>query len=104
MVVDAVAPSHPVWLIHKENQMNDVGDWKIVEAPDDYHLFPFLRYGVGAAGQICEEGNDWLDSLVVPDTIGLERRMVATLTRGRVTAQAADIDEFTAMLRSEKQK
>lgn len=97
VVVDAVHSDHPVWLIQKHSQEDDVVTSKMVEAHNGKTIFlkidekfDTLHYMMTA--KEWRESSHQIGSLIAA-------RIKESMIRGKVTVQAADVDELAEVLR-----
>lgn len=60
IVVDAVTPKHPVWIIYNRNQMDDFGNEKVADPIEVPGVFPHLQSF--SAAQILSGSSEWLES------------------------------------------
>ncbi|QKD53640.2 uncharacterized protein FOBCDRAFT_200888 [Fusarium oxysporum Fo47] len=84
LVIDAVAPGHPVWLIYNRNSINDIGE-PITASPADpdtplaFKYFPTV--------------NDWVQSYGNVDRTKFEESIKATCITGAVEVKELPLAE-----------
>ncbi|KAF5650211.1 uncharacterized protein FTJAE_635 [Fusarium tjaetaba] len=87
LVVDAITPGHPVWLIYDPNQDDDLGEERIIVHPANA---PLVFEGIGHnfdAAQIFPSVQDWIQSHGNVDFAQIEESIKATCLTGSVQAK-----------------
>ncbi|KAF5538318.1 hypothetical protein FNAPI_11150 [Fusarium napiforme] len=98
LVVDAVAPGHPVWLIYDRNAEDDLGEREIVDPDDQPLIFKGIGHNFDAA-QIFPSVDDWIQSYGNVNFAQFEESIKATCTTGAVQAKLILISEAEVLLR-----
>ncbi|SCV45361.1 uncharacterized protein FFB14_08610 [Fusarium fujikuroi] len=99
LVIDAVAPGHPVWLIYDRNQVDDLGEEQIVVDPTRR---PLIFKGIDPnfdAAQIFPSVQDWIQSYGKVDFAQLEESIKATCITGAVQAKEILLSEAQELFR-----
>ncbi|KAL5594935.1 hypothetical protein FOVSG1_008624 [Fusarium oxysporum f. sp. vasinfectum] len=85
LVLDAVAPGHPVWLIYNRNSIDDIGEPITVDPADPGTPLTFKCIGHNFdAAQIFPTVNDWIQSNGNVDRTKFEESIKATCITGAV--------------------
>ena len=96
VVVDAVDQHHPVWLVRRRNQQDDVGDWKFDDDPA--HLVPPVTVKISLcfdAAQIFKEFLDWPKYYDGRTIYEFRDIITSTMIKGRLIVHAADVEQFS---------
>ena len=89
IIVDAVTPGHPVWIVHNRNQMDDFGDEKVAEPIEDPEVFPHLPSF--SAAQVLSGSNEWLESYCKLDAKDILQNIAQTMTRDPLVANTVEV-------------
>ncbi|CVK94479.1 uncharacterized protein FMAN_03566 [Fusarium mangiferae] len=99
LVVDIIAPRHPVWLIYNRNQDVECGEERCIVDPAHMPLiFESIGYNFDAA-QIFPSIHDWVQSYGNVDFGKFEESIKATCITGAVEAKAILSSEVDVLLR-----
>ncbi|KAF5709524.1 hypothetical protein FMUND_10012 [Fusarium mundagurra] len=98
LVVDAVAPGHPVWLIYDRNPVDELGERDTVDPDHQPLIFKGIGHNFDAA-QIFPSVHDWIQSYGNVDFAQFEESIKATCTTGAVRAKLILISEAEVILR-----
>ncbi|KAF9774008.1 hypothetical protein IL306_008060 [Fusarium sp. DS 682] len=100
LVIDAVAPEHPVWLIYDRNPRDELGDRRIVD-PRGFQT-PLIFEGLGTnfdSMQVLPSVKDWIDSYGNLDFAQVEVSMKNTGMLEAVQAKHISISYAAKLLR-----
>ncbi|KAL9570146.1 hypothetical protein ACKAV7_005654 [Fusarium commune] len=100
LIIDAVAPGHPVWLIYNRNTIDDISEPITVEPadPDTPLTFKCIGHNFDAA-QIFPTVNNWIQSYGNVDRTKFEESIKATCITGAVEAKELLLAETEELLR-----
>ncbi|KAH7260756.1 uncharacterized protein BKA55DRAFT_535779 [Fusarium redolens] len=98
LVIDAVAPGHPVWLIYDRNPLDDLGDRHIVDPTYQPLIFKGIGHNFDAA-QIFPSVHDWIQSYGNVDFTQFEESIKATCITGAVKVKESPEAEAAELLR-----
>ncbi|KAF5543158.1 hypothetical protein FMEXI_7174 [Fusarium mexicanum] len=99
IVVDAVAPGHPVWLVYNRNQNDEcTGDPCIVDPTREPLVFEGIGHNFDAA-QIFPSVHDWIQSYGNVDFARFEESIKATCITGAVEDKDILSSEVQELLR-----
>ena len=105
LVIDAISPEHPVWLIYDRNSFNMVGEMEPVNPSKQPIVFPEIKVNFDAA-MILPMAKEWATSY--SEDLEFGRFIDAinkTKIKGAVTAAyAALLDVENAFMKAEKKK
>ncbi|PNP75010.1 hypothetical protein FNYG_11657 [Fusarium nygamai] len=98
LVVDAVAPGHPVWLIYDRNPLDEMGERDTVDPDHQPLIFKGIGHNFDAA-QIFPSVHDWIQSYGNVNFAQFEESIKATCTTGAVQAKLILLSEAEVLLR-----
>lgn len=95
VVVDAVDPNHPVWLIRRPNQQNEEGERDCV-SENTYTPLPFehLHRSVFDAAQIFPRVSEWIKDYYDETVYSFSPSIENTYIKGLITVHFADAQQY----------
>ncbi|KAF5578897.1 hypothetical protein FPANT_9823 [Fusarium pseudoanthophilum] len=99
IVIDAVAPGHPVWLVYDRYQYDELDEERLIVDPTDARLvFEGIGHNFDAA-QIFPSVQDWIKSYGNVDFAQIEDSIKATCLTGAVRAKEILLSEAQELFR-----
>ncbi|KAG5766470.1 hypothetical protein H9Q72_005464 [Fusarium xylarioides] len=98
LVVDAIAPGHPVWLIYDRNPLDEMGERDTVDPDHQPLIFKGIGHNFDVA-KIFPSVHGWIQSYGNVDFAQFEETIKATCTTGAVRAKLILLSEAEVLLR-----
>lgn len=98
VVVDAVDPNHPVWLIRRRNQQNEEGEWDYVNEdtgiPVPFEHLQYLQRSAFDAAQIFPSLLEWIQDYYHKTAYSFTPSIENTYINGLLTVHFADAQQY----------